>query len=189
MHGAPSGAASGPRGGPVTPPANGAAAKTADKRPPGEQSRCTFAAESLYPSAKTCRVCHEKIYEEWSISSHAYAAVSPMFHKFEQKINDLTQGTIGYFCYRCHSPAGTTLGISRAAPMYDLPPVELAKVPTVCGSLREAVRSLEADHEFLLKGNVFTREMIEGYLALKMEETLAFETMPHPIEYMMYYSS
>lgn len=147
MHGAPGGAAPGPRGGPAAGQPAGAAggsgntaaaAKTADKRPPGEQSRCTFAAESLYPSAKTCRVCHEKIYEEWSVSSHAYAAVSPMFHKFEQKINDLTQGTMGYFCYRCHSPAGTTLGISRAAPMYDLPPVAREGVTCIaCHRIRE----------------------------------------------------
>ena len=148
MHGTPSSAAPGPRGGPAggeaagTAGANGntsgAAATAADKRPAGEQSRCTFAAESLYPSAKTCRVCHEKIYEEWSVSSHAYAAVSPMFHKFEQKINDLTQGTIGYFCYRCHSPAGTTLGISRAAPMYDLPPVAREGVTCIaCHRIRE----------------------------------------------------
>ena len=143
MHGAPGGEATGPRGGPAAGQAAGAGAgtgtaKTADKRPPGEQSRCTFAAESLYPSAKTCRVCHEKIYEEWSVSSHAYAAVSPMFHKFEQKINDLTQGTIGYFCYRCHSPAGTTLGISRAAPMYDLPPVAREGVTCIaCHRIRE----------------------------------------------------
>jgi hypothetical protein len=146
MHGAPSGAAPGPRGGPAGGQPAGAAgasgniagAKSADKRPAGEQSRCTFAAESLYPSAKTCRVCHEKIYEEWSVSSHAYAAVSPMFHKFEQKINDLTQGTIGYFCYRCHSPAGTTLGISRAAPMYDLPPVAREGVTCIaCHRIRE----------------------------------------------------
>ena len=86
-----------------------------------ERSRCEFIAHSLYPPAASCRTCHEKIYDEWSMSSHAYAAVSPMFHKFEQKINDLAQGTIGYFCYRCHTPAGTNLGISRAAPLYDAP--------------------------------------------------------------------
>ena len=44
-----------------------------------------------------------------------------MFHKFEQTINNLSQGTSGYFCYRCHSPAGVTLGISRAAPLWELP--------------------------------------------------------------------
>lgn len=73
--------------------------------------------------------------------------------------------------------------------LYDLPPEELAKVPTVCGSLREAIECLKADHEFLMKGDVFTRSMIEGYIELKMEEVEAFETMPHPIEFQMYYSS
>ncbi|HTK83690.1 MAG TPA: type I glutamate--ammonia ligase [Patescibacteria group bacterium] len=73
--------------------------------------------------------------------------------------------------------------------LYELPEEELAKVPTVCGSLREAVESLSRDHEFLLKGNVFTHDMIEAYIDLKMDEIDAFETMPHPIEYMMYYSA
>ena len=73
--------------------------------------------------------------------------------------------------------------------LYDLPPEELAKVPTVCGSLREALECLKADHEFLTKGDVFTKSMIEGYIDLKMEEVEAFETMPHPIEFQMYYSS
>ena len=73
--------------------------------------------------------------------------------------------------------------------LYELPPEELAKVPTVCGSLREAIECLSADHDFLMKGDVFTKSMIEGYIELKMEEVLAYETMPHPIEYQMYYSS
>ena len=72
--------------------------------------------------------------------------------------------------------------------LYDLPPKELAKIPTVCGSLREALDSLRDDHAFLLKGGVFTKEMIESYIELRYEEVLAFETMPHPIEFAMYYS-
>ncbi len=90
---------------------------------PGVKSYCEFVADSRYPSAFACATCHEKIFEEWSVSSHAYAAVSPMFQKFEQKINDISQATIGYFCYRCHSPAGVSLGISRAAPLWDMPQV------------------------------------------------------------------
>jgi glutamine synthetase len=73
--------------------------------------------------------------------------------------------------------------------LYDLPAEELRKIPTVCGSLREAVEALEADHEFLLKGDVFTTDMIESFIDLKMAEIDAFETMPHPIEFMMYYSA
>ena len=72
--------------------------------------------------------------------------------------------------------------------LYDLPPEELAQIPTVCGSLREALDTLAADHEFLLAGNVFTKDQIEGYMALKWQEVYAFEHTPHPIEYQMYYS-
>ncbi|HEV7370905.1 type I glutamate--ammonia ligase [Arenibaculum sp.] len=72
--------------------------------------------------------------------------------------------------------------------LYDLPPDELAQVPTVCRSLREALEYLQADNAFLRKGDVFTQDMIDGYIELKMEEVLAFETSPHPIEYKMYYS-
>ncbi|MBI1217447.1 MAG: type I glutamate--ammonia ligase [Rhodobacteraceae bacterium] len=72
--------------------------------------------------------------------------------------------------------------------LYDLPPEELAAIPTVCGSLREALTELEADHEFLLAGDVFTKDQLEGYMALKWEEVYAYEHTPHPVEYQMYYS-
>jgi glutamine synthetase len=72
--------------------------------------------------------------------------------------------------------------------LYDLPPEELRQVPTVCGSLREALDSLKADNAFLRRGDVFTEDLIDAYVDLKMEEVMAFETMPHPIEYKMYYS-
>ncbi|MEI6984559.1 MAG: type I glutamate--ammonia ligase [Rhodospirillaceae bacterium] len=72
--------------------------------------------------------------------------------------------------------------------LYDLPPEELSKVPTVCGSLREALNSLKSDNKFLQKGDVFSKDFIDSYIELKMEELLAFETSPHPIEYKMYYS-
>ncbi len=72
--------------------------------------------------------------------------------------------------------------------LYDLPPDELSEIPTVCGSLREALNALRDDHDFLLKGGVFTKDFIDSYLELRMAENLAYETMPHPIEYAMYYS-
>ncbi len=72
--------------------------------------------------------------------------------------------------------------------LYDLPPEELKDVPTVCGSLREAIGQLEADNEFLRKGDVFTDDLIDSYLELKWEEVYAFEHTPHPIEFKMYYS-
>lgn len=72
--------------------------------------------------------------------------------------------------------------------LYDLPPEELAQIPTVCGSLREALDELEKDMDFLLAGDVFTRDQLEGYVALKWEEVYAYEHTPHPVEYQMYYS-
>ncbi|CTQ51183.1 type I glutamate--ammonia ligase [Jannaschia donghaensis] len=72
--------------------------------------------------------------------------------------------------------------------LYDLPAEELAAIPTVCGSLREALDELEKDHNFLLAGDVFTRDQIEGYMALKWDEVYAYEHTPHPVEYQMYYS-
>src|SRR6201996_2409534 len=72
--------------------------------------------------------------------------------------------------------------------LYDLPPEELRDIPTVCGSLREALGALADDHAFLLKGDVFPRDQLESYIELKWEEVYAFEHTPHPIEFMMYYS-
>lgn len=72
--------------------------------------------------------------------------------------------------------------------LYDLPAEELADIPTVCGSLREAMECLAADHDFLLAGDVFTKDQIEGYIALKMEEVEHYEHTPHPVEFGMYYS-
>ena len=72
--------------------------------------------------------------------------------------------------------------------LYDLPAEELADIPTVCGSLREALDCLAKDHDFLLAGDVFTKDQIQGYIDLKMEEVLKFEMTPHPVEFGMYYS-
>ncbi|HEB78958.1 MAG TPA: type I glutamate--ammonia ligase [Rhodospirillales bacterium] len=73
--------------------------------------------------------------------------------------------------------------------LYDLAPEELADVPTVCGSLREALEALDADRDFLKKGGVFTDDLIDGYMELKWEEVYNFEHTPHPVEWQMYYSS
>jgi glutamine synthetase len=80
-------------------------------------------------------------------------------------------------------------GEAMDANLYELPPHELAKVPTVCGSLREALHSLAVDHDFLLEGNVFSKDAIDAYIALKMEEVERYETTPSPIEFDLYYSA
>ena len=72
--------------------------------------------------------------------------------------------------------------------LYDLPPAELAKIPTVAASLREALDSLDKDREFLKAGGVMTDDMIDAYIELRMAENMRYEMAPHPIEYDMYYS-
>jgi len=72
--------------------------------------------------------------------------------------------------------------------LYELPPKELAKVPTVCGSLEQAINALDKDHDFLLKGDVFTKDAIDAYLDLKREEQDRYRLTPHPVEYDMYFS-
>ena len=79
-------------------------------------------------------------------------------------------------------------GTASDKDLYDLPPEELAAIPTVCGSLREALDALEADHEFLLQGDVFTKDQLEGYMALRWAEVYEYEHTPHPVEYKLYYS-
>ncbi len=73
--------------------------------------------------------------------------------------------------------------------LYDLPPEELQGVPTVCGSLREAMASLDADRAFLTKGGVMDDDFIDAYIELKMEEVLRYEMHPHPVEFDMYYKA
>jgi nitrate/TMAO reductase-like tetraheme cytochrome c subunit len=72
-----------------------------------------------YPLAEDCGDCHEKVFKEWARSNHAYASISPMFHAFEQEINDLTSGTIDSFCVRCHQQVGTQLGEERELPLWE----------------------------------------------------------------------
>ena len=72
--------------------------------------------------------------------------------------------------------------------LYDLPAKELKKIPTVCGSLREALENLDKDRKFLTAGGVFDDDQIDAFIALKMEEVMRFEMTPHPVEFDMYYS-
>jgi len=72
--------------------------------------------------------------------------------------------------------------------IYDLPPEELAKVPQAPGSLPEALKALEKDHDYLLKGDVFTRDVIETWIDYKMShEVMAMNLRPHPWEFALYY--
>jgi glutamine synthetase len=72
--------------------------------------------------------------------------------------------------------------------IYDLEPEELANIPSVPGTLEQALDALEADHEFLLKGDVFTQDVIDTWLAYKRQNEVALvRQRPHPVEFFLYY--
>ncbi|MGL4454453.1 MAG: glutamine synthetase, partial [Plesiomonas sp.] len=72
--------------------------------------------------------------------------------------------------------------------LYDLPPEEAAEIPTVAGSLEEAMQALNENREFLTRGGVFTDEFIDSYIELKRADIDRVRMMPHPVEFEMYYS-
>ncbi|MGV3486197.1 MAG: multiheme c-type cytochrome [Planctomycetaceae bacterium] len=104
------------------------------------------AVESQYPSAQTCAKCHPTHYDQWRVSGHAYAAVSPMFNRFEQAMQELTQGTVGSFCVRCHAPIATQLCTPPSATILDAVPVVREGITCVaCHRIKEAVGRTNGD--------------------------------------------
>ncbi|KES16890.1 Glutamine synthetase [Gilliamella apis SCGC AB-598-P17] len=72
--------------------------------------------------------------------------------------------------------------------LYDLPPEESKLIPQVAGSLEEALNALDADREFLTRGNVFTNDTIDAYIDLKRQDVDRVRMTPHPVEFELYYS-
>jgi hypothetical protein len=92
---------------------NGAA--LAAENEPGAEAVAAHSSlflEQRMPAASTCKNCHPKHYEQWSVSQHAYAQLSPVYHTFQAALFKLTNGTNGDFCIRCHNPVGMNLGES-----------------------------------------------------------------------------
>ena len=73
--------------------------------------------------------------------------------------------------------------------LYHCSKQELAEIPTVATSLREALTALDRDRDFLLVGDVFTNSQIDAYIELKLKEAERYEQMPHPVEFEMYYNN
>jgi nitrate/TMAO reductase-like tetraheme cytochrome c subunit len=117
-----------------------------------------FAADQ-YPSASQCAPCHQKIYDEWRYSNHAYASISPMFNKFEQRINDLSSGTVGFFCMRCHSGVGTAMREPRELATWLKPQVSREGVTCIsCHRVDEEYGKVNAERS-LIPGDLFSQPM------------------------------
>ncbi len=144
---------------------------------PGYEAPVLCAYSSRNRSA-SCRIPH---------------VASPKAKRFEVRFPDPTANP--YLAFTAMLMAGLD-GINNkldpGEPMdknlYDLPPAELEQIPTVSGSLREALDSLDKDREFLKAGGVMSDDMINAYIELRMEENLRYEMTPHPVEFDLYYS-
>ncbi|MGB5216101.1 MAG: multiheme c-type cytochrome, partial [Anderseniella sp.] len=95
--------------------------------------------ENRYPAAATCGICHPKHYKEWSVSQHAYAQISPIYLSLNNKINELSNGSNGDFCLRCHSPVGANLGESTFESNLDRHPTSREGITcVVCHRINKA---------------------------------------------------
>ena len=118
---------------------------------------------------------------------------SPKGKRIEARFPDSTANP--YLCFAALLMAGLDGIQNKIHPgeasdknLYDLPPEEEAKIPTVAHSLEMALEALKADHDYLLKGNVFTKDALDAYIEVKMEEVRRLNTTTHPVEFEMYYS-
>ncbi len=164
------------------------AAAIANSMAPATDPHAEIYARSQFPSAAECAQCHQQIYDEWSSSSHAYASISPMFQRFEDTINKLTSGTIGYFCMRCHAPVATTMEHPRDQAIYDGPRVFREGVTCVaCHRVNEAYTKSNGERR-IEPGDIFEpvygggdgsgNEIAVAYQNLFKVKTNAADTSP-----------
>jgi glutamine synthetase len=118
---------------------------------------------------------------------------SPKARRIEVRFGDPAGN--GYFTFAAMMMAGLDGIMNKIDPgpamdkdLYDLPAEELRDIPTVCHSLDQALEALDKDRAFLTAGGVFSDDMINGYIDLKMHEVTRFRMSTHPVEFDMYYS-
>ena len=118
---------------------------------------------------------------------------SPKGRRIEVRFPDPTANP--YLCFAALMMAGLDGIHNKIHPgdaadkdLYDLPREEALAIPTVCSSLDQALESLDADREFLNAGGVFTNDLIDAFIDLKMEEVTRLRMTTHPVEFDMYYS-
>jgi len=92
--------------------ADGVASDAAPEAQDAQAAHDDLFGESRYPSAATCGTCHPKQYEEWAISQHSYAQLSPVYMAINNFLNFSTSSSMGDFCLRCHNQVGANLGES-----------------------------------------------------------------------------
>jgi glutamine synthetase len=118
---------------------------------------------------------------------------SPKARRLEVRFPDSAGNP--YFSFAAQMMAGIDGILNKLSPggpldkdMYDLPPEEEKKIPTVSPSLDVALEALDNSRDFLKAGGVFSDDTIDAYIGLKMEEVTRMRMTTHPVEFDMYYS-
>jgi len=118
---------------------------------------------------------------------------NPKGRRIEVRFPDA--GSNPYFAFAAMMMAGLDGIMNKIHPgeamdkdLYDLPPEEEKKIPTVCHALDQALAALDKDREFLTAGGVFSDDMIDAYIGLKMADVTRLRMTTHPVEFDMYYS-
>jgi nitrate/TMAO reductase-like tetraheme cytochrome c subunit len=96
-----------------------------------DQAHQSLLAESKDPSASDCATCHPVQFKEWSASPHAYAQISPVFNAMNATLLKLSNGTLGDFCIRCHTPVGMDNGEPLVASNFDRAPISVEGVTCI----------------------------------------------------------
>jgi len=119
---------------------------------------------------------------------------NPKARRIEVRFGDAAGN--GYLTFAAMLMAGIDGIVNKIDPgspmdkdLYDLPPEEELNVPTVAGTLDEALAALDRDREFLKAGDVFSDDLIDAYIELKTAETTRLRITTHPLEFEMYYSA
>lgn len=86
------------------------------EQPPAYDPHAELFAKQRHPSARDCAACHQQIFDEWSVSGHAYAAISPMYHRLADTLTSCTSGPLNAACNRCHAPATANSNEQRPDP-------------------------------------------------------------------------
>ena len=111
--------------------------------------------EARFPSANTCGTCHPEHYREWSVSQHAYAQMSPVFNAMHGTILQLTNGTNGDFCIRCHTPVGMNLGEPEFMTNMDRHPTSREGVTCIVCHRLEKGYSKVSGRLAIVEGDIF----------------------------------
>jgi hypothetical protein len=129
------------------------AAQPAVVRHAVDQAHAAAFDDDPYPSASKCRTCHPVHYREWSVSPHAYSQLSPVFNAMSSRLLQLTSGTLGDFCIRCHTPVGMARNEPIAIPNSKRHPVSREGVTcVVCHRVNQAWGK-GAGRQALVRGN------------------------------------